>query len=1040
MKKILYILLFLPLLGFGQLPTGSTAPDFTITDIDGNTHNLYDILDGGKPVLLDLFAVWCGPCWSFAESGVFEEFDALYGTNGDNSVFTISVESDVSTPASAISGGGSSVGDWTSLIGHTLADDEDASIATDYNLAYYPTIYLICPDRSVTEIGQGSGGGYWTVEALAEEVFINTCPQPVEGSNAVMESYNSELISCGVDVITPIVTILNMGAVDMTACTINTIVSGSIVSSMNWTGSLATFGSEEVTLADISANNEAVTFELVMSNDLVASDNSIEVSLSTATTTNSSINVEVSTAFYPVETTWEIRNSDGTVVASATYEGGTEDSFNSGGPDADMVHNHMESLANGCYTFTAMDAYGDGQTGYSGYGNGTDGSIVVTDGEGVELLSISGDWGTEQSVLFEIVSQSTGCTSTWADNYNAQAAIDDGSCELTACPYPNFFEYNPNYTIADGSLCLTLIVEGCTNVTAENYSILANLDDGTCVIYGCMNAEADNFSPTANLQDDSCVLYGCTNETADNYNDQATENDGSCIIYGCTVSIFPNFNPEATVEDVSCDMTSTNVFGCTDNYDSNYTPSATVDNGSCITAVEQSLSINPEEYYYAEAGEQCIAHFDVTNNSESELAVIVTRSIPEEYLPIYSINTTFSWGFNYPPNVNVSPIQVLIGAGESFDGFSGYINDMPENSTFIINYCFSVVGNPLDRVCADVMFTSEFQLINYNGCTDETAYNYDSAANTDDNSCIAVVEGCSDITYLEYNSEANTENGSCLTLIIENQCNLYIEEQIPLFLPYGWSMFGFTCTEAMDVVTAFSTVVESVLIVKDAIGNAYLPEWNFNGIGDLIYSRGYQIKTTEEVLDFSFCPTIIVSEESNSPQYQIGDLAEGGIVFYIDETGEHGLVAAMADLTEGSNIGIWGTPEGFEWGCSYQNVSGADGISIGTGYQNTLDIVAQNCQTQNGGITAAQATLNYASYGFTDWFLPSKEELIEMYNTIGNGSTESNIGEFETSDYYYYWSSSELPSNAWVVYFNNGSISPNHFKYDSLRVRAVRAF
>jgi hypothetical protein len=130
----------------------------------------------------------------------------------------------------------------------------------------------------------------------------------------------------------------------------------------------------------------------------------------------------------------------------------------------------------------------------------------------------------------------------------------------------------------------------------------------------------------------------------------------------------------------------------------------------------------------------------------------------------------------------------------------------------------------------------------------------------------------------------------------------------------------------------------------------------------------------------------------------------------------------------------------YVWGCSGVNISGADGQSIGTGYQNTMDIVNQGCSTQNGGITAAQAALDAEINGYSDWYLPSFDELYEMYSTIGNEGLEGNIGGFETSDWPYYWSSSEYGnSNAWNVYFNNGSTG-NYDKNYASRVRVIRAF
>jgi hypothetical protein len=156
---------------------------------------------------------------------------------------------------------------------------------------------------------------------------------------------------------------------------------------------------------------------------------------------------------------------------------------------------------------------------------------------------------------------------------------------------------------------------------------------------------------------------------------------------------------------------------------------------------------------------------------------------------------------------------------------------------------------------------------------------------------------------------------------------------------------------------------------------------------------------------------------------QLGDLAEGGIVFYVDETGQHGLVAAMEDI-EGSYL----------WGCYQNGISGADGTSIGTGYQNTLDIVSGCSETP----TPASLALAYESEGYSDWCLPSKDEMNEMYNTIGDGGPAGNIGGFENT---WYWSSSEFNSYCvWFLSHNSGYSDYAVYKIDSYSVRVIRAF
>jgi hypothetical protein len=151
----------------------------------------------------------------------------------------------------------------------------------------------------------------------------------------------------------------------------------------------------------------------------------------------------------------------------------------------------------------------------------------------------------------------------------------------------------------------------------------------------------------------------------------------------------------------------------------------------------------------------------------------------------------------------------------------------------------------------------------------------------------------------------------------------------------------------------------------------------------------------------------------------IGDTHQGGIIFWLDGNGG-GLIAAPSDQSSGA-----------QWGCYGTNITGAGGTAIGTGTQNTIDIINANCTSSNGSPTAADICANLSLGGYSDWFLPSKDELNEMY------LNKAAIGGFAGIDY---WSSTEDGNlGARDQYFASGSQNFD-FKYGTNGVRAVRAF
>ena len=106
-------------------------------------------------------------------------------------------------------------------------------------------------------------------------------------------------------------------------------------------------------------------------------------------------------------------------------------------------------------------------------------------------------------------------------------------------------------------------------------------------------------------------------------------------------------------------------------------------------------------------------------------------------------------------------------------------------------------------------------------------------------------------------------------------CTSYLskaQDQVYLELPQGWSMFGYVSTEDTDVIEAFSEISNDIEIVKDGWGMAYIPDWGFNGLGNLEYARGYQVKMINQVDDFQFESVIASSMDNNEALIALEEL------------------------------------------------------------------------------------------------------------------------------------------------------------------------
>lgn len=389
-KTLLSLLLFSGLAAFAQLPNGSSAPDFTVTDLNGNTHTLSEYLAQGKTVILDISATWCGPCWAFKNTHKLADLYESYGEGGSNEVVVIFVEGDPSTTLDDLNGTGNNTqGNWVDGSPYAIVDS--AEIADLYQITYFPTLYRICPAGTTYEFSSSL-----SLSSLRNNIN-NNC-----GALAGVQNHANltadELRFCE-PTSSFTAKMKNYGKNTITSATAVLKENGNVVATAPYSGNAIQY--QQVTLNFPSTTfNPASNYNIELSAiNTVAPYNaafaSQPVSLALATPTDQAdVDILVYTDNYASEASWQLKNSAGTVVASGGPYSTGPNADGGGGPDANTTITESATLSlDDCYSFVLSDSYGDGW----GYGATPHGIEVKANGVTVFEQAV-GNFGTSLSI------------------------------------------------------------------------------------------------------------------------------------------------------------------------------------------------------------------------------------------------------------------------------------------------------------------------------------------------------------------------------------------------------------------------------------------------------------------------------------------------------------------------------------------------------------------------------------------------------------------------------------------------------------------
>lgn len=400
-----------------QLPQGAVAPDFQVQDIEGQSWHLYDLLDAGKIVVLEMGTTWCQPCWAYHNSDAIQDLYTAHGPEGDNKVQVFFVECDPFNNSDCLFGqpgcNGLSPGNW--IDGTTYPYLDATAIADSLQIAFYPTVYVICPNKKAWQAGQLDADALWEI--------ASGCPVASGANNAGIFYYDAgtDLREvCGQLQVQPSFSLINLGSNALTAATVTLQWNNGQEQVRQWTGNLPLYGEALISFDSLPLDGAGMlktTLSEVngMSGDEDFSNNVYNDPFSDATIfSNQQIILKIRTDDYGAETYWELRDEQGNKLQS----GGNSNVGPSGGgtygntlPGPGSYGSNMlitKTLTlpgDGCYSLLFVDAYGDGMccdygNGYYKLYNGNNPAVPIMTG---------GEFGASEERGFEVkTSTATG--------------------------------------------------------------------------------------------------------------------------------------------------------------------------------------------------------------------------------------------------------------------------------------------------------------------------------------------------------------------------------------------------------------------------------------------------------------------------------------------------------------------------------------------------------------------------------------------------------------------------------------------------------